>query len=169
MSVSAQYIVKWLGLMPLILSSGGIIYGLTTLNPLITTAAVGIVYCDVLTQILKRTSYNIFGNKKFVMRPKEAQNCSYLGVEPYHFNPLGMPSGHALSISFFATFMILSIKYKNALHNSIKNILFILLAVAGMWQRVYVKCHTTFQVICGSIIGITLGVVTNRIYKNHIC
>ena len=63
----------------------------------------------------------------------------------------GMPSGHAQSCVFSTTFIFLTTKKINLF------IIYILLSLLTIYQRVKYNYHTLFQVIVGSIVGFLFG------------
>lgn len=68
----------------------------------------------------------------------------------------GMPSGHAASVWFFVSFMILSIRKRN-FSMTRKNIIAGILLLIGLGVTIHrhtLKCHTIVQLIIGSLIGI---------------
>jgi membrane-associated phospholipid phosphatase len=67
------------------------------------------------------------------------------------FDIFGMPSGHTQSSIFSTTFVFLSIKKYNSL------IIYILLSLITMYQRVKYNFHTIFQVLVGSFVGFLFG------------
>jgi membrane-associated phospholipid phosphatase len=63
----------------------------------------------------------------------------------------GMPSGHAQSCIFSTTFIVLTTK------KYISFIIYTLLSLITIYQRVKYNYHTIFQVIVGSVVGFLLG------------
>ena len=101
----------------------------------------------------------------------------YLGTSPFpecnkpktiHKTP-GFPSGHSQMMSAFATFITLYLYNKNSGNFNIEDLnLYIfpwLLSLAVFWQRHFIKCHTSLQIILGALIGIGLGFAYFEIYK----
>jgi membrane-associated phospholipid phosphatase len=72
----------------------------------------------------------------------------------------GMPSGHAQTSSFATYYTYLVTKDSRIL------ILFIGITLIVMWQRVYNKFHTLFQVSVGAIIGICNAVLFASLNKS---
>ena len=103
-------------------------------------------------------------------RPKGASNCDYFSrnglAKP---GTPGMPSGHMTHTTIFATVMILG-RFWSARGRdiSLENILFygvnISLVLVMAFARYYKKCHTEFQIICGTVLGILLGYIFYEIY-----
>jgi hypothetical protein len=67
------------------------------------------------------------------------------------FDRFGMPSGHAQSV-FYSTFFIIF-----ALQNTNINILYLIISLNTLYQRVKYKNHTVLQVIVGAIVGTIIG------------
>jgi membrane-associated phospholipid phosphatase len=67
------------------------------------------------------------------------------------FDRFGMPSGHAQSV-FYSTFFI-----SFALQNTNINILYLIISLNTLYQRVKYKNHTVLQVIVGAIVGTIIG------------
>ena len=63
------------------------------------------------------------------------------------FDAFGMPSGHAQSVLFSTVFIYLAIKKQNIL------LIYLLVTVLTMYQRVYNNYHSIFQIMVGSIVG----------------
>jgi membrane-associated phospholipid phosphatase len=71
----------------------------------------------------------------------------------------GMPSGHAQTSWFAATFWILFLMGKNR-SQWVSMSLLMLLATAVCVQRVHAKCHSLSQVIVGGLFGILFGIIS---------
>lgn len=67
------------------------------------------------------------------------------------FDRFGMPSGHAQSV-FYSTFFIIF-----ALQNTNINILYLIISLNTLYQRVKYKNHTVLQIIVGAIVGTIIG------------
>jgi membrane-associated phospholipid phosphatase len=67
------------------------------------------------------------------------------------FDIFGMPSGHTQSSIFSTTFVFLSTKKYNSL------IVYLLLSLTTMYQRVKYNFHTVFQVFVGAFVGFLFG------------
>ena len=100
-------------------------------------------------------------------RPPGARGCSLGGSDEISLS-FGMPSGHSLLTFFIATYILLNIyntdynKYTNPFAMKIVfgiiAALLIMVSLFIIYSRVKIAgCHTTQQVIIGSIIGIGLG------------
>ena len=75
------------------------------------------------------------------------------------FNIYGMPSGHAQSVFYSTIFIHLM------LHNTKITILYLLISIITIFQRVEELHHTIFQVIIGSFVGIVVGFSIFYMYK----
>ncbi|KAF7417709.1 hypothetical protein HZH68_000362 [Vespula germanica] len=84
------------------------------------------------------------------------------------YNEYGMPSTHAQFMWFFTTYAILFICIRLH-HNSNSTIserfwriiivaACIIVAVLVSYGRIYLQYHSTSQVLCGALVGVTLGV-----------
>ena len=94
----------------------------------------------------------LMGNKNFPIlgkgtRPPGAKNCSYFSNGKLA-KSYGMPSGHAQSIAFFLTH---ELTYNH--YTTLQKILLIVLCIYMIYSRVKLGCHTSQQVIVGSILG----------------
>ena len=74
----------------------------------------------------------------------------------------GMPSGHAQAVIFSTVFVYLCIKNKNWL------ILYSVISLVTMWQRVIYKHHTVGQIIIGAFIGAGFAVCVFYLGKRKI-
>lgn len=63
----------------------------------------------------------------------------------------GMPSGHSQATMFITTFIFLTLK------NTKISLVFLLLSLLIMYQRVKDNHHTFFQVLAGAIVGVGCG------------
>ena len=72
-------------------------------------------------------------------------------INGYPHDIFGMPSGHAQSAFFSTIFIYLALK-------DIKiSIIYLIIALLTMYQRVLFKNHTVLQVLAGAIVGILFG------------
>ena len=87
-------------------------------------------------------------------RPYRANNCDILSKDGLKSpNSPGFPSGHVLSVTFFAIYFISN--YNLTLLQ--KNSLYLVILLTG-WARIYKKCHNLFQVIFGVITAIIYNI-----------
>jgi len=75
------------------------------------------------------------------------------------FDVYGMPSGHAQSVFYSTIFIHLM------LQNSKITIIYLLISIITIFQRVEELHHTIFQVIIGSFIGMIVGYFIFHLYK----
>ena len=111
----------------------------------------------VFNKIMKENLFPILGKGT---RPKGAQDCSnFIDPDNRLSSSYGMPSGHAQTATFFATYLILmTINERSSKNIKILKIITILILTALiMSSRVYLGCHTIQQVVVGGIIGVLLG------------
>ena len=111
----------------------------------------------VFKPIMDKDEFPILGKGS---RPDGARDCSnFIDPENRLSSSYGMPSGHAQTATFFATYLILMI-FNERSSNTIKGIKIttvLIITVIIMSSRVYLGCHTTPQVVVGGIIGFILG------------
>jgi len=111
------------------------------------------IFCYFLNMIINIILKGIFQQP----RPNEDDrlfNLELLNIQrsktkehTISYERYGMPSGHA-QLAFFSTFYIYF-----ALKDNIWTIIYSLLSIFTLYQRVSYNYHTIFQVIIGSIIG----------------
>ena len=69
-------------------------------------------------------------------------------INGYPYDIFGMPSGHAQSAFFSTIFIYLALK-------DIKiSVIYLIISLLTMYQRVLFKDHTVLQILAGSIVGI---------------
>ena len=112
----------------------------------------------------KNTKHRKFKkNELFCLNCGKSNHLCNVCAEPS--NSYGMPSGHSQSAVFFSTYVIMNLIDSNVImYEKILGVnVFIFLALGVMYSRVYLRCHTTQQVIVGGLIGAILGTLY---YKN---
>ena len=82
----------------------------------------------------------------------------YTNVKELSAHAYGMPSGHAQTVFYSVAY----IHY--ALHNMTTTIIYTLIALNTLRQRVEYKNHSIKQVICGSIVGLIFGYFVYALY-----
>ena len=87
--------------------------------------------------------------KQFALALKHGQRFIFNNGIPHDI--FGMPSGHAQSCFFSTAFVFLSIKKYNSL------LIYLLISLVTIYQRVEYNYHTICQVIIGSIVGIIVA------------
>jgi membrane-associated phospholipid phosphatase len=94
--------------------------------------------------------------KSLIQHPRPSEdlhifNASISQGKRIGFDAYGMPSGHAQSAFYSVGFICF------ALGNPIITTIYLALALNTCYQRVKYKNHTLLQVICGGIVGVTVG------------
>jgi hypothetical protein len=99
-------------------------------------------------------------------RPKDNEDLFKLALNHANrhnyilpFNVYGMPSGHAQSVFYPTVFIHLM------LQNSKITILYLLISIITIFQRVEELHHTIFQVIIGSFVGMIIGYFVFYMHK----
>ena len=85
------------------------------------------------------------GKRIFQIALKYGSDYKYMNGIP--FDMFGMPSGHAQSVFYSTVFIYLTLKNKKIA------LLYLLISLITLYQRVEYQMHTVLQVIIGSIIG----------------
>jgi membrane-associated phospholipid phosphatase len=98
--------------------------------------------------------------KIFDLMMKNKERFIYKHGIPYDI--FGMPSGHAQSALFSTVFIYLS------LHDIKLTLLFLIISIIALYQRVIDNHHTINQVIFGSIVGCILGFVAYKMARINI-
>ena len=96
----------------------------------------------------------------FNLMMKNKERFIYKHGIPYDI--FGMPSGHAQSVLFSTVFIYLS------LHDTKITLLFLLISIIAIFQRVIYNHHTVSQVIVGSLVGCISGVFAYKMARIHI-
>jgi hypothetical protein len=109
---------------------------------------VSILLNFVLKLLIKQPRPSI-DDKTFMMVLKKNERFVTKNGMPY--DVFGMPSGHSQSVVFSTLYNYL------VFHNMKMSILFLLISLNTMIQRVVDKHHTILQVIVGASIGALLG------------
>ena len=113
---------------------------------------VGFVISAILNVILKdilkcpRPSENI---KEFNLALKNGRRFVFKNGIPHDI--FGMPSGHSQSTMFITTYIFLTLKNKKFA------LIFFLLSLLIMYQRIKDNHHTLLQVVVGAIVGVVCG------------
>ena len=77
----------------------------------------------------------------------------------------GMPSGHAQTMALIGLFFTCMVIHNNKQSWYLPVVALWILVISVCWQRVYMKQHTTEQVIVGFAIGSVLGIGTYLLTK----
>jgi membrane-associated phospholipid phosphatase len=94
--------------------------------------------------------------KKGSPRPTGANNCNLWGNDGNQEGKPGMPSGHSSQVSFFASY------YFQKTNNIWIRSFLVLYAILVMISRYTKKCHTIYQIVTGSTIGILSSIFVVR-------
>jgi membrane-associated phospholipid phosphatase len=131
-----------------------------------------IIIADIFNYVLKHHVFEpIMGNKTYPLigqgkRPDGAKGTGIFASE-IKSTTYGMPSGHAQGVSLFVTYLITNRIMKSNDSIIVKMIyssLLIAFAIYVMYGRVVLtKAHTTQQVVIGSLIGIIIVLIHNRV------
>jgi membrane-associated phospholipid phosphatase len=139
---------------------------------------------SIINLILKQTFkilYSITNQKSLPLlgigeRPMGGYKLNTIGCFDKYTSEaklFGMPSGHAQSAWFFAIFGIMYLIDNNKNKNKNKNRIIIIFTTLSLitiasfisFSRVYNNCHTTEQVILGSLIGSFFGFYGYKMVK----
>lgn len=90
-------------------------------------------------------------------RPQGARACDTLCLAGSAENESGMPSGHASSTAFVATYLLLTNR-SDAIRGAA-----VLYWLAVCYSRFAKRCHTIGQLIAGTILGATLAFLATKI------
>jgi len=144
------------------------------------------IFSGYLNQYLKnyisKPLFNMFENYIPILgqgsRPEGAVDCGYFSSCPnVKSSSFGFPSGHSQFAGLYSGFMIREIlcdspdfSFKKLPNTKKVNvILYSLYTLVMMFSRIYIQgCHTIGQTIFGALIGLILGFLFNKIYKNCI-
>lgn len=162
-----NYIIGVARAWPIIIIIGPFLSFFLTNNIEFLLLSVTLALSDAFNHFLKYSIFKpLLGDEKYPIigsgaRPKEAKNCGLFTTKTGKNHPgsYGMPSGHSQSAVFFSTYVINQI-LKSSMNTTLKYSgvgIFIAIALAIMYSRVYLKCHTVQQVIAGGFIGYILG------------
>jgi len=111
----------------------------------------------VFKPIMNKNDFPILGKGT---RPEGAMDCgNFVDPDNRLSSSYGMPSGHAQTSAFFATYFILMIINERSSKKikTLKIITVLIITSLVMSSRVYFGCHTIQQVSVGGIIGGILG------------
>lgn len=108
-------------------------------------AFLGSVTTTLVSETLK---YTIF--KNISVRPQGASNCNYLCNDGDQSGRPGMPSSHSAEATFFAAFYFYYTK------NPYVRFGLVVYALSVMAARYIKRCHTIYQLVAGSLLGLIL-------------
>jgi len=104
-------------------------------------------------------------------RPGGAKDCRNYVTCNEKTDSYGMPSGHAQTMGLTLSFWLLYIWNNKQIKSKVVRILGSLFIVATcvsvIYSRILLGCHSVFQTITGTIIGLLLGILFFKAsYKN---
>ena len=116
------------------------------------------------------------GLKKLFRKPRPSDAPGDCGVYPHggEKHTYGMPSGHCITIATACALLVFHIMVfsKDTMNETTRYVmssLLIIVCALACWHRVYIKCHTPFQVavgtLLGSVIGVGFGFLWKQLYK----
>lgn len=122
------------------------IYLLWNKHNLIVYYVIGLFFNSLLNYVLKG----------IIKQPRPLENEKLINLalnngRLFSYDIYGMPSGHAQSALYSTIFIWLVFKNKNIL------ILYLLLTLLTIYNRINTQSHTMLQVIVGAIIGALFG------------
>lgn len=99
-------------------------------------------------------------------RPIDNQDIFKIALNHYKkhntiipFDVFGMPSGHAQSVMYSTIFVHLMLK------NSKLTLLYLIISIITISQRINELHHTIFQVLVGSLVGLVFGYFIFYLYR----
>lgn len=129
---------------------------------------------NFINHFLKHSVFQkIMGNKTYPIVGRGIRPDGAIDAGLFEYNSpavsYGMPSGHAQSITVFTSYLITNRILTSKLNMLTKIILSSILvgfAIVVMYGRVELsKVHTVQQVIAGSLFGICIVMIYNKIFK----
>jgi membrane-associated phospholipid phosphatase len=129
---------------------------------------------NVVNHFLKHSIFKaIMGNDTYPIIGRGTRPDGAMDAGLFEYNKpavsYGMPSGHAQSVTIFVTYLITNRILKGAFNNLTKiisSLILVLFALMVMYGRVELsKVHTLQQVICGSLFGICIVMIYNKMFK----
>lgn len=117
---------------------------------------IGLILNIILKGIIQQPRPSIDKKTFDLMIKNKERYISKYGV-PYDI--YGMPSGHSQSVLFSTIFIYF------AFHNIKLTIIYLLISIITVSQRVIENHHTVLQVIVGSMIGLIIGYVSYEMAK----
>ena len=117
---------------------------------------IGLILNIILKGIIQQPRPSIDKKTFDLMIKNKERYISKYGV-PYDI--YGMPSGHSQSVLFSTIFIYF------AFHNIKLTIIYLLISIITVSQRVIENHHTVLQVIVGSMFGLIIGYVSYEMAK----
>ena len=145
---------------------------------------ISIIFNSYINQYLKnyicKPIFNLVGDYIPLLgqgtRPEGATDCGYFGTCPnIKSSSFGFPSGHSQFAGLYSGFMIRDILSESPNYSFIQLpntkkvnvVLYLLYIIMMMFSRVYIQgCHTVGQTVFGALIGLYLGFLFNKLFKN---
>ena len=121
---------------------------------MLLTLAVGSLVAATTAELIKKY---ITVDMPAFKRPKGARACDILSLAGSAENESGMPSGHASSTAFVATYLLLTNR-SDAIRGAA-----VLYWLAVCYSRFAKRCHTIGQLVAGTILGATLAFLATKV------
>jgi membrane-associated phospholipid phosphatase len=139
---------------------------LITRDPYYIVVAMGMATLGVAVEVVKQFTRPFLGRFPWLARPAEARGCGAFGGEAEGEDTdcsgagkgaacPGMPSNHQATMAFFVFSMIFY--HRTTILSGPLWLVLLGLNVAVGASRVYKRCHTTDQVVAGSVAGIVFA------------
>lgn len=116
--------------------------------------SIGSFTASVVAEIIKRY---VTINIPHFKRPQGARACDVLCLAGSSEHESGMPSGHASSTAFVATYLLLTSK------SDIINTAAVLYWLAVCYSRYKKRCHTIAQLAAGTVLGVTIAFLATKV------
>lgn len=156
---------KNLIIMPIILTIGGLVYGILGKNIYLILLSLGLFLCMIIAPILKSLMPVPPEHEQktdIYLRPcnnkHNSCDCGFYSSKSTKKNQIGMPSEHAMTMMFFATMIYL--RYGQVNYQVVFSMI---LALVVMSQRYFSHCHSILQLFAGSALGIMFAWIYNYI------
>lgn len=124
-----------------------VLYGFTH-QPYHIIAFMGTLGTNAISEIIKHVFI-----KDISPRPQGATNCNIMCTNGNQEGKPGMPSSHAATITFFATY------YVRHTENLYIRAILIGYALLVMMSRYHKRCHTVPQIMVGALLGWSMGIL----------
>jgi membrane-associated phospholipid phosphatase len=140
----------------ILLIVGPIIIYIFSHKPMYLMLGLGTLVAGLSAEFIKR--FVTTGIPEF-KRPKGARACDALCRGGSAEHESGMPSAHAASTAFAATYIVITCN--NPYISSIS----LLYWLAVCYSRYKKRCHTPAQLLVGTVLGVTLGWLATKCQK----
>jgi membrane-associated phospholipid phosphatase len=118
--------------------------------------AIGAIGVIVAHKLIKYASIPYLDTYKWLQRPSGARNCSCFNTGGSVAGRPGFPSGHAAITSFIVVAVLLS--YPSLKRDTTAWVVGVIIIMLVNISRIKKKCHTSLQVVAGTLFGITFAV-----------